>query len=467
MRKLRNFFGGRLFPCALLAVLCAAVLCVAAIWLPRALAPIAVAERLFSLAVALALAVSRDTPDCKISKLILPVLLPWVGAFLCILWRRRTPPPRTAPLRAQTGLLSRIAAISRRPVLYAGEAEYFPLGSEMSARLIQDLSEAKKFIWLEYYIVARGNFFGRLLPILREKAKAGLDVRLAYDGFGCSLTLPRAFPNEMKRAGVKTTVIRPVRFPLHDLNRRNHRKIAAIDGVIAYTGGINLSDEYTGEKIRFGHWKDTAIRVTGEPARALAELFADDVQIPMPEVPCEKGGVPCAIVSDGAKDTERRAGESAIGLLLSSAERYAYCNTPYLAPSEALLTELKRAADCGTDVRVLIPHIPDKRTTFLLTRRYARELLRAGVRIREYRAGFLHAKSVVTDGTHAFVSSYNLDYRSLYLQAECGVAVQDEEIAERLKQDFLTAWEESVPVPPAKFFERVCGAILRLFAPLM
>ncbi len=444
MRKLRKFFGGKLFPCVLLCILFALLICAAAIRLPRALAPIAIAERLFALAAALFLAASRDTPECKISKFILLVLLPWVGTLLCFLLRRKPVRRAAAGRRAQDGTIGYLASL--------GDAD----------------AEVLYAIFLEYYIVEQGGFFGDVFPILRDKAKAGLDVRLIYDGFGCSLTLPWRFPKEMERAGIRVAIARPLRFPPSDLNRRNHRKIAVIDGEIGYVGGINLADEYTGEKIRFGHWKDSALRVSGTPAMRLARMIAEETGIPLPPLPePQNGEIPCAAISDCAADTEPRKGAAAIGAMISRAERFAYCNTPYLAPDAVLLAELKRAAAAGTDVRIMIPHIPDKKTTFLLSRAFARELIRAGVQVREYTAGFLHAKSIVTDGRYSFVSSYNLDYRSLYLQAECGLAVDDEPLARALTEDFLACWEAGTPVGRAKLIEKILLVFVRPFAPLM
>lgn len=475
MRKLKYFLGGRLFPCALLTLLAAAVFVFAAIHLPRALAPIALAERLFSLAVALFEVSSKDLPECKLPKLVLIVFLPWTGAVLCILWRRK---PLRSPLPTASSAgedrLSRIAALSASLCgLKAGNAEsaeYFAVGREMYERLLADLNGAKKFIWLEYYIVARGAFFHAVQRILTEKAKAGVEIRLLYDDFGCVFTLPRSFEREMKRMGILAAPTRRITFPSRALNRRNHRKIAVIDGEIAYTGGINLADEYIGETVRFGHWKDTAIRITGSPAAAFAALFARDAELKFEteSVSAQAGsGIPCAVVADSAEDTTARAGRETLLTLIGGAKRTLYLNTPYLAPDWAVLSALKCAARTGVDVRIMIPHIPDKKATFAISRSYARELICAGAQVREYTAGFLHAKSVVSDGTYSFVSTYNLDLRSLYLQAECGAVFKDETVASDLEKDFLAAWETGSPVKRAKFPERVLCALLRLFAPLV
>ncbi|MDE6058881.1 MAG: hypothetical protein K2G44_02455 [Clostridia bacterium] len=453
MRKLRYFFGGRLFPCALIFAASVGATVVLAVWLPRALAPVALAERLFSLIAALFIVCAKEPPEFKLSKIVLIVFLPWTGGILALVWLRRTPnanPPETINCLAES-------------------IEYFPVGKEMYERLLTDITNAEKFIWLEYYIVAHGAFFHALSEVLERKAKEGVDVRLLYDDFGCSFTLPKRFEKEQAKRGIKAYAVRRIRFPSRAANRRNHRKIAVIDGEIAYTGGINLADEYIGEKIRFGHWKDTAVRVTGAPASAFAKLLASDMPraLNLPEIKPQEGNIPCAVIADSAEDTQFRAGGAALCSLISAAEKSVWLFTPYLAPDTALLSALETAARAGKDVRIMIPHIPDKKFTFLITQSYAQEMTSAGVQIREYTAGFLHAKSVTCDGKRAFVSTYNLDFRSLYLQAECGLYAESEELANALERDFTASWEAGTPLKKASPLKRAVGAVLRLFAPLV
>lgn len=469
MRKLRYFFGGALFPCALLALLWALFILFLALRIPAALAPAALIERLFSVAAAFWELSSRDPGESKISKLILILLLPWTGGVLAFVWRRKPAPfTPTETLSKDQSLISRVALLSGETRNFAQEAEYFDAGRAMYERLLYDLEHAKTLIYLQYYIVARGTFLNDVLDILTHKAQAGVSVYLIADGFGSALTLPPNFEKEMKKRGIQVKTARPVKLPLRDLNRRDHRKIAVIDDVL-YVGGVNLADEYIGEKIRFGYWKDTALRVTGAPAYAFMKRQATEFGISLPPLPKAEteNGVPCAIVCDGARDSLFRAGGAALGLTLLNAKRYAYFCTPYLAPDTALFTAFRQAAASGTDVRILIPHIPDKKSAFLLTRHYARELMKAGVKVREYTAGFLHAKSVAADGVYSFVSSYNLDFRSLYLQAECGVLVENNALCAHLTQDFLTDWESSLPVKKEGFFARIGRAFLQFLLPLM
>ena len=474
MRKFRNFFAGRLFPCALLTLLVLAIGVFLAVTIPRILAPLAAFERIFAAVVAIAVMRSDQLPAVKESKLVLILLLPWTGSFLCLfLWRT----PRT-PLPVCHGsggtLMEELGALSEKSAGFCGaeEAQYFPVGSEMRDKFLGDLKRAKTSIFLEYYIVAEGNFFREIFSILREKAGAGVDVRLIVDGFGCSLTLPKRARKRMEDAGIAVRVFRPVR--LCGFNRRDHRKIAVIDGRIAYTGGMNLADEYVGEKIRFGHWKDTAIRVTGGAAQHFLRLFSatwnrlsPEKPLPMSEVTPSKAGIPCAVFADADSAATSRTGVRIFTKIFSRTAHSLFLNTPYLALDKTLSDLLKTAAGTGADVRIMIPHIPDKKAVFVLTRDYARELERTGVKVREYTAGFLHAKSAVMDGKYALVGSYNLDFRSLYIQAEDGVVLKDETLAGELERDFLASWELGTELPKQKFWEKIVCPVLRLFAPLV
>lgn len=442
------------------------------VWLPRTLAPVALLERLFSFSTGVYIVLSHGVSEGKTAKLLLLVLLPWTGAVLVLLWREQNSPPPPLPVTAQTdSLFGKIGAITRSlggfTAASVSEAEYFPTGREMYGRLLSDLKQAKKTIFLEYYIIARGVFWNEILSVLERKGKDGVTVKVIFDDFGCCLTLPRGYQKQLKMRGIDCRIYRPLRFPSRTAQKRDHRKLAVIDGEIAYTGGINLADEYIGEKIRFGHWKDSAVRVAGEAARELDRLFLsnwDGKQIPPPEPVREPDKIPCAVFAD---DGSAHVGATVHSALIHGAERRLYLCTPYLAPDGMLLSALKTAAAGGTDVRILIPHIPDKKAVFLLSRSYARELLSAGVRVQEYTAGFLHSKSVVADGKYCIVSSYNFDFRSMYLQAECGLFLESEELAAEMERDFLSVWAESSEVPKASLSERIAGKMMRLFAPLV
>lgn len=475
MRKLRYFLSGRLFPCALLLGLTLGAGIALSVWLPRALAPIAAFERLFSLGVGIYVVRSASLPDTKHAKLLLLLLLPWTGAFFCLILKTQhharflqVPDLRSSSLDP----FSRLSvALGGFPATNATSIRYFPDGREMYRAFLADLEAAKERIWLEYFIVAEGTLLREVKAVLAEKVRENVDVRLIYDDFGCCLTLPASYAKTLEKAGIRAATYGKLRFGAR-MHRRDHRKIAVIDGA-AYTGGINLADEYIGEKIRFGHWKDTAVRVTGGAADDLARLFSGtwntlrphDRVTPKMHEWGEK--MPCLVFGDDARDNAARTGVRVISRLISGAERCIYVNTPYLALDKTLKGLFETAALCGVDVRIMIPHIPDKKSVFLLTRRYAREMMRSGVKVREYTAGFLHAKSIAVDGRRAIVSSYNLDFRSLYLQGECGLLAEDEAFAADVTQDFLHAWEEGSEVPRPTWRDKFFSPILRFFAPLL
>ena len=295
-------------------------------------------------------------------------------------------------------------------------------------------------------------------------------MRVIFDDFGCGFSLPRRFAAELEARGIRAAVFRRVRFG-RGFFERDHRKIAVIDGV-AYTGGINLADEYIGKRIRFGHWKDTAVRMEGA-GDAFCELFlrtwyalrpSERPKTAPPPPRGETRGIPYLALSDTTAGT--RLGAQLFPLLFDGAERSVHLFTPYLSLPAPLLSVLTCAARRGVDVRVMIPHIPDKKSAFFLTRAYARELGRRGVRVREYAAGFLHAKSAVIDGKIGFVGSYNLDFRSLFVQAECGALFEDGETASALERDFSSCWEQGLEVKKTNVFVRFLGRVCMIFAPL-
>ncbi len=465
MRKFRRFLSGKLFPCVLLATLTLAGGIALTVWLPRALAPIAAAERLFSFATGLSVALSSCSPEGKTARFLVLLLLPWTGAVCCLLWGNDA--PRDLPVARNGRGMSALCAPGSAFACRAERAEYFPDGAAMRPRFLADLAAARKYIYLEYYIVAEGAFWNEIRSLLAQRARAGVDVRLLYDGFGCALTLPRAFRKEMNAAGVRVRAFSEPKFPWKTFNRRDHRKIAVIDGKIAYTGGINLADEYVGETVRFGHWKDSAVRLCGDAAQAFSDVFLGAWQKSPP--PREEGGggkIPCAVFADDAHGGDR-VGKTFLLAFFRGAQRTLYVNTPYLAPHASLSDALAEAAQAGADVRLMIPHIPDKRAVFALTRAHARKLAANGVKVREYAAGFLHAKSAVADGTHLLVGSYNLDMRSTDTQAECAALIEDAAVAADAERDFLAAWEQGLPVPPQTAKERLLCALLLPFSPLI
>ena len=332
--------------------------------------------------------------------------------------------------------------------------EYFPLVDFAFDPIMRELKKAKHYIFLEFFIIEPGEFWDSILAILMEKAKEGLDVRVMFDDVGSLGTLPSGYASRLVKAGIKCCSYNRFR-PLLDIrqNNRDHRKIMVIDGHTAWSGGFNLADEYVNRVERFGHWKDNAILIKGEAVYSFTLLFLSvwvanghhdekiDKAYYSPDTYIqEAGGYPESTgyvqpFGDLPFDKEE-FGESTYLNLISHAKDYCYITTPYLIIDGEVENALCRAAKSGVDVRLITPHIPDKKAVFNLTRSYYGKLLRAGVRVYEYTPGFVHEKTFCVDGKMASVGTINLDYRSLYLHLECGTLLIDMPCIENIKRDF-------------------------------
>lgn len=331
--------------------------------------------------------------------------------------------------------------------------EYFPLVDFAFEPILRELQKAKHYIFLEFFIVAPGKFWDSILEILVQKAKDGVDVRLIYDDVGSLSTLPSGYDFKLRKLGIKAVAYNPFR-PFLDIrqNNRDHRKILVIDGHTAFSGGFNLADEYINAVERFGHWKDNAILLKGEGVYSFTLLFLSTWKSIHKEEKIDKtyyspdtyideiGGYPVSRgfvqpYGDLPFDNEE-VGESVYLSLLHRAERYCYITTPYLILDPETESSLCRAAKGGIDVRLVTPHIPDKKAVFNLTRSYYGKLLRSGVRIYEYTPGFVHEKTFCVDDRLATCGTINLDYRSLYLHLECGTLMIDAPAIKNIRRDF-------------------------------
>ena len=382
-----------------------------------------------------------------------------------------------------------VAKYGPYPAWQNTRTQYFACGEAMYPQLLADLEKAEKSIFLEFFIVSHGCMWNGIEKILRRKAAQGVDVRLIYDDFGSLLGLPADFIVRMERAHIRCIPFNPV-VPLLSLvmNHRDHRKIVVIDGKVAYTGGINLADEYINRKERFGHWKDTAIMITGEAVRSFTIMFLEmwSVDKNLRNMPLELFEKYLDIVPDkeskpgdgfimpyGDSPLDNEAvGEQVYMDILYTAKDYVHIMTPYLILSNEMITALTYAAKRGVDVKIIMPHIPDKWYAFVLAKTYYNELLDAGVKIYEYTPGFVHAKVFTSDDEKAVVGTINLDYRSLYLHFECAVYLYQNEEIPSIEEDFQETLAKCQEVLPSdykrqKFFDRMAGRVLRILAPLM
>lgn len=362
---------------------------------------------------------------------------------------------------------------------------YYSCGEAMLPALLQSLRRAEHYIFITSFIIAEGEFWDSILPILTEKAAGGVDVRVMYDDFGCILTLPRRYDGFLRANGIKSQVYNRFNTVLSSRpNNRDHRKICIVDGTEGFCGGVNIADEYINRKMRFGYWKDAAIFLRGSAVRGMTAQYlavwdfcSGEKEMPENFMPKKStpadGGTENGIVqpfTDVPLDCEH-IGETVYFQLIARAERYIYLTTPYLVIDHAMITALCGAAKSGVDVRIMTPHIPDKKTVYFLTRSYYRPLLEAGVRIFEFTPGFLHAKTAVADDRFAVVGSVNLDYRSLYLNMESAVWMCGSSAVRDIKADFLRTQEESGEVlredlGRLTWYKRLWLSVLRTFAPL-
>ncbi len=372
------------------------------------------------------------------------------------------------------------------PVYRNTQTRYFSTGEEKFEVLKEELRKAEHFIFMEYFIIDEGKMWSEILEILIEKAENGIDVRLIYDGMGSQLILPDLYNKKLCNVGIKCMVFNPFRPFLSSVqNNRDHRKIVVIDGHTAFTGGVNIADEYINHIERFGYWKDTAIMLKGEAVWTFTLLFLEmwetginekeeDYTKFSPHAYCDE-----IFSSDGyimpygdSPLDDERAGETVYLNIINNAKDYLYICTPYLIPDHEMLHALKLSAKSGVDVKIVTPGIPDKWYTHAIARSYYKELIDAGVEIYEYSEGFIHAKNFVSDDEKAVIGTINIDYRSFYLHFECAVYMYANSSITDIKADFLQTIEKCRKIDmefcdriPAR--KKLLAGILRMFSPLL
>ncbi len=375
-----------------------------------------------------------------------------------------------------------LSDFSGYPVSKNNDVEYYPLGEIAFEAMLDELKKAEKFIFFEYFIVAHGKMWDSILEVLEQKVKEGLDVRVMYDDFGCVSTLSKSYPKELEEKGIKCVVFNTLT-PLAGviINNRDHRKILVIDGKVAFSGGINIADEYINAYSKYGHWKDNAIRVSGDAVWNYTVMFltvwnafrkedknfkkykynfsnkpeTNGFVIPYGETPLD----------------EEITGEDVYLNIINQANKYVYIITPYLIIDTDMINSLKLAVKRGVDVRIIIPGIPDKKIVYTLTESYVESLVKEGVKIYKYTPGFVHSKIFVSDDNIATVGTINMDYRSLYLHFECGCYFENNRVVKKIKEDFLDTMNKSNEISKkeaiTKPIKSIFQALLRLVAPLM
>ena len=471
------------------------------------------AFRLLSIVMALYIITKADVPAYRMGWILVIMIFPLFGGLLYLLLGEKRPArymrhrlakgtqnhdttlvqsaevvkelkehsPRVA------GLSTYLTKNARFPVWKNTSVSYHPLGEYQYADMLIELQKAKKFIFLEYFIIDKGEMWDSILGILSKKAAEGVDVRIIYDDMGCLRKIPSNYYKKLEKLGIKCLVFNPF-IPIISLvmNNSDHRKIMVIYGNTVFTGGINLADEYINHRIRFGHWKDTGVMLKGDAVWNFTVMFLEiwnsynpideDFTVFKPSQEHEADFISDGFVqpfSDSPLDGETVSVNVYLDIL-SQAKDYVYIFTPYLAISDELHIALCAAAKRGVDVRMVLPGTPDKKIAYRLSRSYYPPLMEAGIRIYEYTPGFIHAKSYVCDDELAVVGTINMDYRSLYLHFECGVVMFECDAIAELKKDALKTFEVSHEVSMqerrrgvmSQLYGGLIDSILRVFAPL-
>ena len=388
---------------------------------------------------------------------------------------------RSAPqLRGQFRYISESAGF---PFYRNTGFDYYGLGDTGYPVMLEEMRKAEKFIFLEYFIIEEGQMWNGMLEILEQKVKEGVEVRVMYDDLGSFMTLSGKYAKKLEEKGIKCITFNRIN-PIIGIimNHRDHRKIMVIDGKVAFSGGVNLADEYINVKVIHGHWKDNVIRITGEAVWSYTVMFlthwnalakenkdTDFTVFRADPMPGEEDGYISAY-GETPLDDEITAQNIYMGIL-NQANDYCYIYTPYLIIDTELINALILAAKHGVDVRIMTPGIPDKKMVWMITRSYYKQLIEGGVKIYEYTPGFVHAKVFIADDQVATVGTVNLDYRSLYLHFENGTYLCGSKKIMDIKQDYLEAIEKSHQMTVEEchtgLLKSYFISVLRLFASQM
>lgn len=359
---------------------------------------------------------------------------------------------------------------------------YLNTGTIYYEKLIEELKRAKKYIFLEYFIISKGKMWDSILEILKQKVNSGVEVRVIYDDMGCIMTLPSHYYKYLQSIGIKCCNFNPFIPVLSSrINNRDHRKIVIIDGLVGFTGGINIADEYINQKQKFGYWKDNGIMLKGNAVWSLTVMFLTTWNFTKGTIENYenfkqknnqnkvKGFVQC--YADSPLDDEA-TGETVYLNMINSARKTIYITTPYLIIDNEMITALSIASKSGVDIRIIVPGIPDKKIVNEVTKGYYESLIENGIKIYEYEKGFIHAKTCIVDSIIATIGTINFDYRSLYLHFECGVYLYKTDSINDIIKDFDNILKESKEitlenVKKVSSVRKLCRAVLRIFSPMM
>lgn len=467
-----------------------------------------IAVLLTQIAVVLAIISSSDNPEYKIPWLLCVILLPIIGFMLYFLFHQRKLSKKfihrfhqcqqslnyndhfnQQQLKKENALISsqafQLCQIANTHLYKDTQLYYFETGEKMFEAMTQELKKAKKFIFLEFFIIEKGICWNSILNILKQKIEQQVEVRIIYDDIGCMKTLPSQYYQQLKEMKMDAVLFSKLKGQADsEFNNRSHRKIMIIDGKIGFTGGMNLADEYINVISKYGYWKDCGILLKGQAVNEMTKLFLTDYYLnsksdiskefkyycKRKKETKERGYV--IPFGDGPKPIyEKNVGKTVLMNMLYQATNYVYMTTPYLILDNEMMKAIENAALRGVDVRMIVPHIPDKKLVFEMTKSNYQFLMKSNVKIYEYEPGFIHAKSYICDDEVAMIGTINLDYRSLTHHFENGVWIYKNDVIFNMKKDFLQCVEKSIYMNERKrkehFYHSIIRAFIRIFSPLL
>lgn len=368
------------------------------------------------------------------------------------------------------------------PAYSNSKTTYFSSGNDLWNEIIKELKNAKKFIFIEYYIISNGQLLNEVLTILKQKASEGVDVRIIYDDMGSHGTLKRQTKKEIIQSNIKLQTFNKL-VPVFNiaLNLRNHKKIVIIDGIVSFTGGANLADEYINKKIMYGYWKDSGIKIEGNATNNFTLSFLEEWEfltnksqdyvkfLNKSENIINKNEVVIPFTS-GPNYTKSIAHGSYTNIISNAKERI-YIMTPYFIPDETLINLLQNKAKSGVDVKIFLPEIADKKFVYVVSRNNAEKLMPSGVRLFTMNDSFVHSKVLLTENS-ALIGSINMDVRSFNQQFESGVVTNQAETISEILKDFTNTCNNATEINEqnkkrnSKLFRATAG-LFNLISPFM
>ena len=502
--------GGRLTVALIGIGLQAFIIFAGVTWATSAASWLTALSAVVSLIALLSVVHSRRPMDYKLIWAVLVTAMPFAGSLIYLVYGNRTASKRVRERQAEIKSRTLAAEVAAPGVLdshevaefanpragqqmsyltnvgpfvpFTGTATtYYPLGEAMFVDMLAALESAERYILIEYFIISEGHMFDALFDVLSRKARQGVDVMFLYDDIGSMWKLPAGVVKRSREVGIKIKAVN--RFSPGNLrfNNRDHRKLLVVDGRVGFTGGINIGDEYINIVDRFGHWKDTGVKLEGPGVWGLVGLFfalwdqltGQNTEFAHLRPDWPDADAPGIVVNfDDSPYDDISVGWGAYRNMMTRAQHTVDIMTPYLIPSQGQIESIQAIAQAGVRVRMITPGVPDKKLVFEVTRSNYQPLIEAGVAIYEYTPGFMHAKQMVADHDFAIIGTVNFDFRSFFLHQENAVWMHDTTAIDDMIRDFdeciaLSRRVTLAEVQAVGRVRRLWRSVLRTFGPML